>query len=306
MRKQIDFLAESAIQFAACLIRWLPEPAIRTIAVILGTIWFRLLRIRRRVILKNLALAFPEKSPAERVNLGQVVCVHLVRTLLEFLRIPRYARLGFERMVRIEGIEHFESAKSLRKGVLVVSGHLGSFELGLAMLALRFGDFSVVVKRLPDILDRFISTARTNVGLQLIPARGGIKLIHKALNSNGAVLMVLDQNATRRKGVFVDFFGRPACTMVSLAALAVRTGTPVIGVSTWREQAGVHVIRFHARFTSAQKGSLDETIRHLTQQYTSFLEQAIRAHPEQWFWPHKRWRTQPDTVGLVWASRPKE
>jgi KDO2-lipid IV(A) lauroyltransferase len=151
----------------------------------------------------------------------------------------------------------------------------------------------VIVKRFPDTIDRHIAGIRSSSGLEIIPAHGAIKAVLEALKYNRTVVVVLDQNSTARKGVFVDFFGRPACTMAGLAILALRTGAPVIGASVWREHNGVHVVRFHPEFPRERKASRDETVQHLTQLYTSFIERAIRLHPEQWFWPHKRFKTRP-------------
>ena len=270
----------------------LPDRCVPLAAVAFGTVWFQVVRCRRSVILDNLAQAFPDKTTRERLALGQANCVHLIRTLLEFFRISQYARSGFDQIVRFEGMEHYEGAKKKGKGVLVVSGHLGSFELVVAAAARRLRSVSVIVKRFPHTADRFINAIRLSADLQVIPARGAIKHVLQALKTNGAVVVVLDQNSTRRKGVFVNFFGKPACTMVGPAVLAVRTGAPVIGASVWRERTGLHVIRFHPEFPFERKGSRDETLQHLTQLYTCFVEQAIRDHPEQWLWPHKRWRTQ--------------
>jgi KDO2-lipid IV(A) lauroyltransferase len=295
MRSPVDVLADSVLRTATCGARWVPEAAIKPIAGVLGTVWFKVLRVRRRVILENLAHAFPEKAMAERLILGQATCIHLIQTLLEFLRIPRYARLNFEGKVRIEGIEYYEAAKRRGRGVFVVSGHLGSFELSLGAAAQRFGGFSVIVKDVPKV-NHLIEAIRTSTGLQIIPARESVQPLLKALQAGRTVVFALDQNSMRNKGVFVEFFGKPACTMVGLAMLALRTKAPVIGASMWRDRNGLHVIRFHQEFPLVRKGTFIETLRDLTQAYTSFLEQAIRAHPEQWVWLHKRWRTQPEEV----------
>jgi KDO2-lipid IV(A) lauroyltransferase len=273
--------------------RCLPEFFVRILAVTFGVFWFTLVRYRRGVILSNLVQAFPAKTYQERCRLGQAACVHLIRTLFEFHRIPRNVHSYIDQIVRIEGIDHYEAAKNRGKGVFVVSGHLGSFELGIAALACRLSSFSVIVKRFPNALDRHIARIRSNSGLETIPARGAIKPVLEALKNNRAVVFALDQNSTRRKGVFVDFFGKPACTMAGLAILALRTGAPVIGASVWRERTGSHVVRLHPEFPLDHQASRAETVRHMTQVYTRFIERAIRDHPEQWLWAHKRFKTRP-------------
>lgn len=289
----IDALASATLRAASSSMRVLPEYFVRILAVTFGVFWFNLVRYRRGVILSNLAQAFPANTYKERCRLGRASCIHLVRTLFEFHQIPHNVHSYFERVVRIEGVEHYEAAKIQGKGVFVVSGHLGSFELGIAALACRLSSFSVIVKRFPSALDCHISRIRSHSGIEIIPARGALTPVREALKKNRAVVVVLDQNSTYRKGVFVDFFGKPACTMAGLAILAIRTGAPVIGASAWREHTGSHVVRFHPEFPLEHQASRADTVRYMTQLYTRFIEEAIRAHPEQWLWPHKRFKTRP-------------
>ena len=216
-------------------------------------------------------------------------------------RIPLYVRIGIERLVRLEGTEHYAAGKRRGKGILIVAGHFGSFELGLASLAQRFAPVSVVVKAFPEGVDRFVNGIRACAGAHVIPARGAVKSMLRALKNNEAVVVIIDQNSTQRKGVFVEFFGKSACTMLGLAVVAERTGACVIGVSAWREPDGSHVVRLHPEFPLVHQESRADTVRHMTQTYTRFIEQAIRAHPEQWLWPHKRYKTRPS--GEVTGNR---
>lgn len=276
----------------ALLVGWWPERFVTLVGRSLGAVWWTLLRYRRDVILENLARAFPERSDAERKRLGKLACIHLVTTMLEFLRIPRYAREGYPN-VRFEGLDHYEAAKAQQKGVLCLSGHFGSFELAVAAVARVASPISVVVKAFPGAVDRFINQVRSGQGLQPIAAENAVRPILAALRSNHSVVFVLDQNATRSTGVFVDFFGQPASTMSALAVLALRTEAPVIAATIVREAPGRHVLRVHPAFPTPPAATRDEAIRNLTALYTRFLEDAIRAQPEQWLWTHKRWRTRP-------------
>ena len=271
----------------------LPEGAVVVWSRVLGWIWFNVVRYRRRVILENLARAFPEKDDAERTHLGLEACRHLVRTLLEFIRIPAYQKRGLESVVRFEGLESVELARAKGKGVLCLSGHLGSFELCVAAVARQARPVNLVVKPFPAGVDAFVNRLRTSAGLGVIYADGALRPIMKALKNNESVVFVLDQNATRKIGVFVEFFGEPACTMSALATLATRTGAAVIAATPYRDEDGKHVLQVHPEFPLEEKATRDETIVHMTQVYTRFLEEAIRRHPAQWFWTHKRWRTRP-------------
>lgn len=280
----------TALSFAFGL---LPERAVVALSRLLGWLWFAVLRYRRGVILENLRRAFPEEDELERRRLALAACRHLVRTLFEFIRIPKYQELGLESVVRFEGLESFEHARAKGKGVLCLSGHLGSFELCVAAVAKRAKPVNLVVKPFPAGVDRFVNRVRRRSELGVIYADGALRPIIKALKNDESVVFVLDQNATRKIGVFVDFFGEPACTMSALATLAVRTGAAVIAATPYRDADGRHVLEVHPEIPLEEKESREETIVHMTQVYTRFLEDAIRRHPEQWFWTHKRWRTRP-------------
>lgn len=275
----------------------LPEFMVRAGAVVSGTLWFHLLRYRRRVIEENLVQAFPELGPKEQIQLGRAACIHLSKTLFEVLRIPAYRRRGLDQVVRLEGLEHFHAAKAKGRGVLCLSGHLGSFELCVAAVAEAAAPVSLVVKPFPPAVDRFLAAIRRGSGLELIYADGAVRPILRALHENEAVVFVLDQNATRSTGVFVDFFGKPASTMTALAVIAERTGAAVIAAVPYRDENGEHVLEIHPEIPLEARPNRLDTVQHMTQRYTTFLEDAIRRHPEQWFWTHKRWRTRP--VGMT-------
>ena len=273
----------------------LAERAVAGLATLAGWVWYHLLRYRRGVLHQNLALAFPERTSAERAALARAACTHLARTVLEFLRIPRYARAGFEGVVRVEGLEHCRAALREGRGVLGLTGHLGSFELIASAVAQRLDEpVSVVVKSFPRSVEGFITWIRGSTRLGLIPARGGMKAILRALRGGEVVIFVLDQNATRRLGVFVEFFGKPACTMSALAVIAARTGAPVVPSAMWREPNGAHVLQVYPPIPLEAAETPEATIERMTQRYTEFLEARIREHPEQWLWTHKRWRTRPE------------
>jgi len=244
-------------------------------------------------VLDNLETAFPELAPAERRRLGRDVFVHVLTTVLEVFRIPRYLKRGVEGVVEVEGLEHLEAAKARGKGVLCLSGHLGSWELAVAGVARVARPISLVVKHLGPITDPFVTSARTAAGLGVIRADGAIRPILKALAANETVVFVLDQNATRKTGVFVDFFGKPACTLSALAVLAERTGAAVLPAIPRRLGPGRHRITVLPIVEWEAQGGREATLRHMTQRYTQVLEAAIREAPSQWLWTHKRWRTRP-------------
>lgn len=271
----------------------------------LGFIWWHLLRYRRRVMLDNLACAFPDLDGAARRRLGRQACQHLVLTFWEVFRLPRYHRVGLAEMVRTEGMQNLVAADAKGKGVLILSGHLGSWEVAVAGVAQGGWPASLVVKNFGPAMDHFMTTVRERSQLAVIRARGAVRPIMKALKNKETVVFVLDQNATRSIGVFVDFFGKPACTMSALAVLAQRTGAAVVPAVPIRTGPGQHLMRVLPEIPWQEQGDREASVQHMTQVYTQVIEQAIIANPEQWFWTHKRWRTRPAPAPNPPVSTPK-
>lgn len=270
-----------------------PERVIGPLAELLGWFWWSVLRVRRPTVQDNLAGAFPSSSPAERARLGRRSVQHLARTFLEVLRIPVYARSGFAN-VEVSGMERLGRAIGEGRGALVLSGHLGSFELAMAAAARRApAPVSVVVKRFSPGVDGFVTGRRTSAGLRVIDAAGAIGPVQAALLRNEIVIFVLDQNATRRTGVFVDFFGRTACTMRVLATLALRTKAPVLPAIPRRNADGTHRLAIGAPVPFDFQAGVGPSIHRMTQVYTARLERAICDAPTQWLWTHRRYRTRP-------------
>ncbi len=269
-----------------------PESMVRVVSRVAGTIWALFIPYRRRVVRENLALAFPDATPAERRRIERDAYVHLVQTLLEFIRIRRYTKRGYGDFVEARGAEHLLGARDGKKGALVLTGHLGSFELVVAATIDTFAPVSLVVKPFAPGVDRFVNDTRRGAGVKVIPAAGAVKPVLKALKNNETVVFALDQNATRSIGVFVDFFGKSACTMTGLAVIAERTGATVVGVKPFRD-GHRHVVEISEPIPFERKATRAETVHHMTQRYTEWIEAAIRRHPAQWFWTHKRFRTRP-------------
>ena len=260
---------------------------------ILGSLWWWCVPYRRRVIRQNLDRAFPGTSTEEKNRLGRAACVHLVRSLYELLRLPRYRSEDLTARVEVRGHEHYRAAKAQGRGVLCLSAHLGSFELTVQGAAPEVAPAWLVVKSFSPSFDRYVNEQRAAAGLGVIRAKGAIRPVLKALARNEIVAFVMDQNATRKIGVFVDFFGEPACTLSALAVLAERTGAPVIAAACYREPDGRHVLELFPEIPLERRDTRASTVRHMTRRYTEWIEERIRRRPEQWFWTHRRWKTRP-------------
>ena len=266
------------------------EPA-QTEVPLAGKLIYHLLPIRRRVVLSNLRRVFGSTVPdAEIHRLAQAHYAHLARLLVEFVSHPWRAPV-----VRVDNIEAILRAHAQGKGVLVLTGHFGNWEVatvgGLANFPQYRGQFHFVRRPLhPGWLDRLVTRRFRRAGFGVLPKRGALDAILDRLAAGDAVVFVLDQHAGGRDGVEVDFFGHPAGTFRSLAILALATGAPVVPTATWREPDGRHVLRFEEALPVIEHDDTNEAIRANTRAYNAALERLVLRHPEQWFWVHRRWK----------------
>jgi KDO2-lipid IV(A) lauroyltransferase len=255
--------------------------------------WIALPR-RRRIATANLARAFPHASGAERRRLARRASQHLGMTLIELARVlarPLDATLA---RIRLEGVEHLRAAMAAHGRALLLTAHLGNWELLSAAHRLTGFPLSIVVRPLDaPWLDALAERLRRRAGVELIDKRGALRSVLAALRRGRMIGILMDQNAARREGVFVDFFGRPASTSRSLALLAVRTQTPVVPVFARRDAAGRHTVVIHPALAPPAANGAEAAVVELTARCTHAIERAIRETPEQWLWSHDRWRTRP-------------
>jgi KDO2-lipid IV(A) lauroyltransferase len=243
----------------------------------------------RQVALRNLALAMPDKSDAERRRIADGVFRSIARLVLSLARFPRIGPGNIGQWIRYEGFEHFEQALERGRGVLFATAHLGNWELSAFAHALLTAPMHVVVRPLDNpMIDRLIAARRTLSGNRLIEKKDFARSILKALAANEAVGILIDQNASLAEGTFVDFFGVPACAGTGFAKLAARSGAAVIpGFALWSEDERRYVLRFYPPIEMT--GCVEADTRSLHAQ----LESVIREHPAQWLWIHRRWKTRP-------------
>jgi KDO2-lipid IV(A) lauroyltransferase len=281
---------------AASAVAW-TEP--RTIEVPwFGKLFYHLLPFRRRVVLGNLRRAFGEALDERGIRrLAQAYCAHFARFLAEFGRFPFMSAARRNEWVRVENMEVPIRAYERGKGLLVLTGHFGNWEVatvaGLARFPQYRGLFHFVRRPLkPAWLNDFITRRFRRSGFGTLAKRGSLESILELL-SNGAILVyVMDQHAGGKEGIVVDFLGHPAGTFKSLAILAMNTGAPVIPAFCWREADGRHVLRFEEPLPVIEHEDVTEAIRQNTRSYNAALERMLLRHPEQWIWMHRRWKVR--------------
>jgi KDO2-lipid IV(A) lauroyltransferase len=251
----------------------------------------------REVGEQNLMLALPHEDPARIID---GVFASIARLLLSFARFPAIRKENVGRWVRCEGIEHVEAAHRAGRGVLFATAHFGNWELSAYAHALLARPMHVVVRPLDNpLIDRLVERRRTGSGNHLIYKKDYARAILKALAANEAVGILIDQNASPESGVFVNFFGVPACASTGFAKLAAHSGAAVIpGFALWSEKEDRFVLRFQPPVPITGDAALDTRVLQET------LEAAIRACPDQWLWVHRRWKTRPPGARPLYVRSP--
>ncbi len=264
-----------------------------------GVLVYHLLPVRRRVVLANMRRVFGDvMGEGEIRQLAQAFYAHFVRIVVEFLRFPWLTPARRATLVRVENAEAPIRAGREGKGILLLTGHFGNWEVATVAAITKLpqykGLFHVLRRPLqPRWFDLVVTRRFRRAGLHTLPKRGSLDVILDRLAAGHLVAFVFDQCARGKDAVQVDFFGHPAGTFRSLALLALTSGAPVIPVSSWREPDGTHVLRFEEPIPRVEADDADEAICKNTRAYNAFIEQAILRHPEQWFWFHRRWKREP-------------
>jgi KDO2-lipid IV(A) lauroyltransferase len=265
----------------------------RSVAFWLARRYTRLLDLAiprlRRVAMRNLEMALPDTDPCARVRIVDGVFDSIARLLVVFARFPRITSDNIKEWIRYEGYEHFEVARRRGRGVLFATAHLGNWEFSAFAHAILSAPMYVIVRPLDNRrIEQLVARRRTLAGNILIDKREFARPILQALKENQAVGILVDQNASPENGVFVDFFGIPACAFTGFAKIAAHSGAAVIpGYALWSEREGRYVLRFDPPVDITGDALAD------TARIQARLEQVIREYPEQWLWIHRRWRTRP-------------
>jgi len=243
----------------------------------------------RHVAMRNLALALPELSRREHRRIVDGVFRSVARLTVSFARLPRLHQNDIGEWIRYEGLEHFHRALRRGRGVLFAAAHLGNWELSAFAHGLLSGPMDVVVRPLDNpLLDQLVERRRSLSGNRILEKKGVARAVLEALRANRAVGILIDQNASLEEGVFVNFFGVPACAGSAFARLAARSQATVIpGFALWSETERRYVLRFYPPLEMTGDVNAD------TQRLHSQLESVIRQHPDQWLWFHRRWKTRP-------------
>jgi len=280
------------VKTIGALPRWLARAIGISIA---WTVYFLHVRLRH-VGMRNLALAFPEKSRRERARILRGEFTSLGRQLAEVCLFPKYTLENVDKVVVYDGFENFERALARGKGVLFLTGHLGGWEVSSFMHSLHGHPLHIVMRSLDNVyLDRFMRHYRTMHGNSTVDKDNFVRGLLSAMKKGETVGILMDTNMTPPQGVFVDFFGIPACTASGMARIALRTDAAVLpGFTVWDPKLRKYRLRFDPPVQLIRTGDDDADAIANTALFTKVIEDYVRHYPDQWLWVHRRWKTRPE------------
>jgi KDO2-lipid IV(A) lauroyltransferase len=292
MRHRLEYLAVKSI---ALTVRALPLSVVRRFGEGLGLMFYLVDRVHRRIALANLAIAFPKKSADECRVIARSMFQHFGRLLLELLKYSSLPRDEQIALVDWEGEERVRLALAQGKGILFCTGHFGFWEQQALAHAIKFEPMAVMARPLdnPKLHD-LLEDIRTSNSNEVVYRRGAVRKALRLLGEGRGVGILIDQHMTSADAIHVDFFGRPAATTSTLAALALRTGAPVIPLFAFPLPGGRYRMIYEPPVEPPPHAS-EDAVREFTQRCTDVLEMYVRRNPELWLWMHRRWRErQPE------------
>ncbi len=265
-----------------------------------GRFIYHFLPLRRRIVMDNLRRVFGDTLSERRIaEIAQAFYAHLAKFLLEFLRLAFMNDAQKAKLVRIEGLEHLAAARELGKGVLLLTGHFGNWEVSTVAGMSQFRQYRGLLHFIrrplkPKWFNDLVMRRFRKAGFGTLEKSGSLDEILALLEDNRIVVAIFDQFAILKYSVRSEFFGHPAHTFKSLAVLAQCTGAPVVPSSSWREPDGTHVLLFEPPVEVLTEGRTRDLVAKNTKRFNEALERIILRHPEQWIWMHKRWKAVPE------------
>jgi KDO2-lipid IV(A) lauroyltransferase len=273
----------------------LPRAAARAVGAAFAAAAYGIRTPLRRAAMFNLRLAFPEWDDAVRARAIRGMVRQIGWMAGEFSQFPKYTCATIEKIVKVEGFEHFDCARRRGKGVLLLTGHMSAWELAPFAHALYGHPLHFLVRPIANgRVDALINSYRCGSGNRPIEKNRSARSILKVLADGGTVGVLADHNTAIEEGVFVNFFGVPASTTSGIARLALRTGAAVVpGFLSWDEKQKKYILQFQPAVELARTENEEADMVENTARFSRVIEDYVRAHPDQWLWIHKRWKTRP-------------
>lgn len=290
MRHKVEY---ALVRVLIAIVRIAPDTVVRGMGTLLGLAFYALDGAHRRIAVRNLATAFPARSAVERRRIAREAFKHFGRLLFALLKFSTLTPEQMLARVDVEGEERGRQAYAQGKGVLFVTGHFGFWEIQALVHGARVAPIAVLARALDNpYLNELLETIRGRTGNSVIYRRGTIRRVMRTLEAGKGVAVLIDQHIMSRDAIYVDFFSRPAATTSAVAALALRTGAPVVPVFAIPAPGGRLRLIYEHPVTPPSADS-PNAVRDFTQRCTDVLEMYVRRNPELWLWMHRRWRDDP-------------
>jgi len=274
-------------------VKHIPLNLRRRLAVFFGRLFYHFSLKHRLIAMHNLMRAFPEKSFQEIVEIAKESYISSAYLVADFFDIPNLNKDNLHLRVNVEGLENYTGAQNEGKGVILLGAHVGNWEIGNAALAILTRPFVFIYRILDSpFLERGITGVRASYGNVSLPKKDAMRPMIRLLKKGLTVNLLIDQNVDWCDGVFVDFFGRKACTTSGLALLALYTKAPVLPAFTRRLPDGRYLMEIGRKIDMVRSGNREEDILSNTQNFTKVIEDFVRKYPGQWLWVHQRWKTK--------------
>jgi KDO2-lipid IV(A) lauroyltransferase len=259
----------------------------------LGVLGYRPLRIRKRVVEAQLRAAFPEMPEKEVLRISRASYAQLGRTGIETALLPTLRKAEILDLVDVSGWDVIEEGIAGGRGIILVTGHLGNWELGGAYLAARGIPVGAIVRHMANpSFDRYLNTTRASLGVRVMYDDVAGRQAPRALREGFLVAFLADQGVRGLASTFVPFFGRPAKTPRGPAVFALRLESPIVFGACIRQPDGRFRLAFE-RVPVVRTGDRERDVDDIVARYTMVLERWVRIAPEQYLWQHRRWRRQP-------------
>jgi KDO2-lipid IV(A) lauroyltransferase len=295
-------------RIALAIFSAIPLMVRKSFFVFLSLLFYHVHTRRRLITLHNLKCAFPEKSLSEITKIAKGVYRNFGIVAAEFFDIPSLNSEKINNIIETEGLENCKKAMGKNKGLLLFGAHFGNWELQAVAASLLIRPILFVYRRMDNpFLENIITWVRSVSGNIPLSKSRAMRHLLRHLKDNGILGILIDQNWSRQEGCFVEFFGRPACTTNGLALLALHTEAPVVPAFMARMPNGKYRLMIGEEVALTRTGDRQEEIIVNTQKFTRIIEDMVRQYPDQWFWPHQRWKTQPviDTENTTIPKMPE-
>jgi Kdo2-lipid IVA lauroyltransferase/acyltransferase len=284
----------AALRTVVAMLGQLPWRQAGNVGASIGALGYRPLGIRRHVVERQIAAAFPGLTEASVRRVARAAYEHLGRASIEAAILSRLGRGSVLNL--FEGADNFgivQDAMKRGRGLIFVTGHLGNWELAGAYVAARGIPLDAIARRMKNpLFDRYLTETRSRIGMRIVHDADAVQRTPRALREGRAVAFLADQGVLGLASTFVPFFGRPAKTPRGPAVFALRLEVPIVFGAAVRQPSGKYRLVFEP-VAVENTGDRDRDIDAIVARYTATLEKWVRKYPEQYFWHHRRWRRQP-------------